>query len=61
MGHRLLALRCLRVQVPTMFAERGASKEMVALLDQLFFGRLPTALLKLEFPREKDVPHLLRR
>ena len=44
-----------------MFAERGASKEMVALLDQLFFGRLPTALLKLEFPREKDVPHLLRR
>ena len=59
--HRLLALRCLRVQVITLLVERGASKEMLALLDLLFFGRLPSAVLKLELPREKDVPHLLQQ
>jgi len=58
-AHRVMALRCLRVQLPYLMAVKGGSRDGLAPIDQLFTGRVSG--MHLELPREKDVPLLLRR
>ena len=58
-AHRVVALRCLRLQLPLLIATRGASKEWLSPVDQLFAGR--AIAMSLELSRERDVPLILRR
>jgi hypothetical protein len=58
-SHRVLALRCLQLQLPLLLSHRGASKDVVAVLDTLFSGK--AYAMHLELPRSSDAPEILRR
>jgi hypothetical protein len=59
--HRVIALRCMRLQLPLLLSCRAATKEVKDLLDRLFATKDAVAM-QLEMPRDrKDFTLVLRR
>lgn len=56
-SHRVLALRCLRLQLPLLASTKAVSKENLEAVEQLFGGKA----MHLELSRERDAVPVSRR